>query len=224
MVEPDVSDKDVAAAAGEADLSLSELAARRPLRRIQAGAEQDVRKLIDTARELMTSGSMPRVADIVRAAGLSNDAFYRYFKTKDDLVAAIVDDGSRRLLDAVGQRMKSAKTPREQVRIAVQTVLKQATDPKVALATRNVFGNSSRVENDERGGRVRMEQGLAGLLLDPLAALGAADPKRDSMTAGVLIMGMLNHFLWQNGSLTGRDVDHLIGFVVSGAGVTTVEP
>jgi AcrR family transcriptional regulator len=217
MVEPGAGAQD--GAGNDDDLSLSELAARRPLRRIQAGAEQDVRNLIDTARELMTSGSMPRVADIVRVAGLSNDAFYRYFKTKDDLVAAIVDDGSRRLLDAVAQRMKSAKAPRDQVRIVVQTVLKQATDPKVAAATRNVFGNSSRIATDERGGRVRMEQGLAELLRGPLAQLGAIDPQRDSMTAGVLIMGMLNHFLWQDGNLTARDVDHLIGFVVSGAGV-----
>lgn len=199
------------------DVSLGELAVRRPLRRVQADAEQDVRLLLDTARELMQSGAMPRVADIVRATGMSNDAFYRYFKTKDDLVAAIVDDGARRLLDSVQRRMAQARGAERRVKVAVQVVMKQASDPNVALATRNVFGNSSRSVPADRFGRARMEIGLADLLRGPLTELGARDPQRDALAAGVLIMGMLNYFLWQQANPSTRDVDHLVRYLLLGA-------
>src|SRR6476620_1080023 len=60
----------------------------------------EVRRLLDAGREVMrrngTSGRA-RVADIVAAAGLSNEAFYRHFASKDALVAAILDDGALRL-------------------------------------------------------------------------------------------------------------------------------
>ena len=51
-----------------------------------------------------TSGR-PTVAEIVREAGLSNQAFYRHFASKDDLVTAIVDAGARRLAAYVERRV-----------------------------------------------------------------------------------------------------------------------
>ena len=42
----------------------------------------------------------PRVSDIVaRRPGLSNQAFYRHFRGKDELLVAVLDDGRQRLLD-----------------------------------------------------------------------------------------------------------------------------
>jgi AcrR family transcriptional regulator len=206
----------------DSDIPLDELAVRRRMGPLQADAEQDVRRLLDSALELMQSGSMPRVADIVRKSGLSNDAFYRYFKTKDDLVAAIVDDGARRLLQLISQRLAKVARPSEQIRVAIRLVLRQATDPKIAVATRNVFGNSTRRASG--GGQLgwsRMEAGLADLLTEPLARLGAGDPARDARAAAILIMGMMNHFLWQQGNPTPDDVEHLTDFVLRGAGVAT---
>ena len=60
--------------------------------------------------------SRPRVADIVEAAGLSNDAFYRHFPSKDALVAAILDDGAERLQGYLDHQMAKARGPEAQVR------------------------------------------------------------------------------------------------------------
>jgi AcrR family transcriptional regulator len=203
----------------ESAVSLGEQAVRRRLGRIESDAQQDVRRLLDTARELMQAGTNPRVADIVKATGLSNDAFYRYFKTKDDLVAAIVDDGARRLIELVERRMGEAREPERQVRLAVQVVMKQAADPAVALATRNVFGSASRNVGSDRAGKSLLEQGIATLLAEPLERLGARDPGRDSRTAGLLLIAAMNHFLWLDAVPTARDIDHLAGFLLRGCGI-----
>ena len=55
--------------------------------------------------------SRPRVADIVAAAGLSNDAFYRHFASKDALVAAILEDGTARLRSYLDHQMAKARRP-----------------------------------------------------------------------------------------------------------------
>ena len=203
---------------GASELSLGEQAVRRRNGRQQAAASDDVRRLLDTARELMQAGAAPRVADIVKATGLSNDAFYRYFKTKDDLVAAIVDDGARRLVAVVSARMAQTDDPRAQLRSAVAVVLKQAADPVVALATRNVFSNATRTAGSDRLGRSRLQSGIAALLVPPLRQLAAHDPDRAARAASVLLVGALEEFLWLDPP-TAADIRQLTEFILLGCGI-----
>src|SRR5437660_5249790 len=66
--------------------------------------ESEVRRLLDAALEVIAkhgTAARARVADIVAAAGLSNDAFYRHFPSKDALVCAIIEDGTQRLASYV---------------------------------------------------------------------------------------------------------------------------
>jgi AcrR family transcriptional regulator len=82
--------------------------ARRALAKRGADYESEVRRLLDAALEVMRQGgttSRARVADIVAAAGLSNDAFYRHFPSKDALVAALLEDGAERLASYVAHQM-----------------------------------------------------------------------------------------------------------------------
>ena len=67
--------------------------------------------------------SRARVADIVGAAGLSNDAFYRHFPSKDALVAAVIDDGSKRLHGYLTHQMAKETTPEGRIRRWVEGVL-----------------------------------------------------------------------------------------------------
>src|ERR687897_3086612 len=110
------------------------------------GAEYatEVRRLLDAALDVMRAcgtTSRPRVADIVAAAGLSNDAFYRHFPSKDALVAALLEDGTERLRSYLAHQMAKENTPEGRVRRWVEGVLSQATDEDVAATTLAVLWN-----------------------------------------------------------------------------------
>ena len=73
----------------EAGDDVADRIARQTLaKRRAATTPSEVRRLLDAGLEVMRrcgTTSRPRVADIVAAAGLSNDAFYRHFPSKDAL-------------------------------------------------------------------------------------------------------------------------------------------
>ena len=66
----------------------------------------EIRTLLDAALTVMRREETidPRVSDIVRTAGLSNQAFYRHFRGKDELLVALLDDGRQRLLATIERR------------------------------------------------------------------------------------------------------------------------
>ena len=89
----------------------------------------EVRRLLDAALEVMQRSGpdlAARVADIVAAAGLSNDAFYRHFPSKDALVAAVLEDGTERLTSYLAHQMAKQPTPEGQVRRWVEGIMSQA--------------------------------------------------------------------------------------------------
>src|SRR5439155_14935061 len=98
--------------------------------------ESEVRRLLDAALEIIAkhgTTARARVADIVAAAGLSNDAFYRHFPSKDALVGALIEDGTQRLASYVAHQMAKESTPEGQVRRWVEGVLSQTKDETAAI-------------------------------------------------------------------------------------------
>src|SRR5436190_7598744 len=106
-----------------------DVAARVAARTLAARGEAyagEVRRLLDAALDAMRrcgTTSRPRVADIVAAAGLSNEAFYRHFPSKDALVAALLEDGAGRLRSYLEHQMAKARGPEAQVRRWIEGVL-----------------------------------------------------------------------------------------------------
>ena len=74
--------------------------ARSPSGRV-AAATQEVEQLVEaTYRVVSREGTVdPRVRDILLEAGLSTQVFYRHFRSKDDLLLVLLDDGRRRFAD-----------------------------------------------------------------------------------------------------------------------------
>jgi AcrR family transcriptional regulator len=192
--------------------------AQRAMARREAGYADEVRRLLDAGLEVMRrSGttSSPRVADIVRAAGLSNDAFYRHFAGKEELVTAILEAGAERLVGYLGHQMAKATTPEDRLRRWVEGVMAQAADPEVAESTRAVLWNGSRVGDASRADTSATYAPLAVLLHEPLAALANRDPERDAAVIVQAVMGRMQDFLWRRVQPTPGDVDHLAAFVLA---------
>ncbi|RBM21987.1 TetR/AcrR family transcriptional regulator [Prauserella sp. PE36] len=185
--------------------------AQRSLAKRRADYAGEVRRLLDAALELMRAGgtaSRPRVADIVAAAGLSNEAFYRHFPSKDALVAAILEDGSERLRDYVAHQMGKEPTPEGKVRSWVAGVLSQAAGD-VAATTRAVLWNAGGVTGPAPSGPPSVTGLLAVLLREPFAALGSPDPAFDAALAAHATVGTLADHLWGRSVPAPSDVDRI---------------
>jgi AcrR family transcriptional regulator len=192
---------------------------RRSLAKRESDYAAEVRRLLDAALKLMSGSgtpTRPRVADIVAAAGLSNDAFYRHFKSKDDLVTAILEDGAERLQSYLSHQMAKSSTPEGQVRQWVKGVLAQA-DPDIAATTLAVLWNGGAAGGGLAAGRHFASAPLASLLTEPFAALGSATPERSAVLAAHATLGMLSDYLWRHAVPTRADVDHLTAFCVRAA-------
>lgn len=181
--------------------------------------EQEVRRLLDAGLRLMTDlgpDRSPRVSDIVRAAGLSNQAFYRYFVSKDELVAAVIDQGERRLVRHVQRQMDKDQDPEAKLRRCVRAVAAQAGAPDVARATRAVLSQAGG-STYSGGARTRqLVDLLAALLVGPVRDLGSADPVRDARTATAATTSLMLDHLWRGTTPTEEDLEHVVVFCLGG--------
>jgi len=117
-MENDVSTRSTAEAPNPdtTGAGVAERIAQRTLAPRGAEYADEVRRLLDAGLEVMRQGGTdrrPRVADIVAEAGLSNDAFYRHFPSKDALVTAILEDGAERLCSYLAHQMTKSPDPRD---------------------------------------------------------------------------------------------------------------
>ncbi len=175
----------------------------------------EVQRLLDAGREVMHRagvGGCARVADIVTAAGLSNDAFYRHFRSKDELVAAILEDGTTRLRSYLSHQMNKASTPDGAIRAWVAGVLSQANEES-AETTRSVLWNAGAL--DVRPGPTRPESSLGPLLVEPLTALGSPAPDLDASLIANAVIGQLSDHLRQGTGPVDEDVDAVTLFCLS---------
>ena len=194
--------------------------AQRAVARREAGYAEEVRRLLDAGLAVMHrcgTTSSPRVADIVQAAGLSNEAFYRHFASKEELVAAILEAGAERLVSYLRHQIGKERDPRAQIRRWIEGVVAQAADPLVAEQTRAVLWNGNQVGDAVRGGGRggSIREPLARLLEPPLSAAGSADPARDGIVVCHAVMGRMEEFLWRRVPPSDQDQAHLVTFCLT---------
>jgi AcrR family transcriptional regulator len=192
-------------------------AAREALARREAAYADEVRRLLDAGLDVMRrcgTASRPRVADIVAAAGLSNDAFYRHFPSKDALVAALVDEGALRLQSYLEHQMSKDAGPDAQVRRWVEGVLSQA-EGEVASTTLAVIWNGDSVGGGSAPARQAANAAPGALLREPFAALGSTRPDLDAALVAHAVFGRLSELLWQGEHADRDEVDHLVDFCLA---------
>ncbi|MFI1213016.1 TetR/AcrR family transcriptional regulator [Streptomyces sp. NPDC020802] len=176
--------------------------------------------LMDAGLRLMVAngGRRPRVADIVAAAGLSNDAFYRSFGSKDALVDAIVERGAHIVVGYVRRRMAqaSADGPEVQLRAGLAAVVRQASDVTLARQTRAVLANAGGHPSRAAHVTVALVDALAALFVPAAAELGAGDPVRAARTTAGAAVAALQYWLFAEEVPGSAEVEHLVGFLLAG--------
>ncbi len=127
--------------------TVEEALASRAVAERRAAYAAEARRLIDAAFVVMRrEGNIdPQVRAIVQEAGLSNQAFYRHFASKDALLLAVLADGQRQLVAYLGRRVATVSDPSEQVQRWISGVMAQARNRDAAEATRPFACNSARL-------------------------------------------------------------------------------
>ena len=206
----------------EGALSVAERAVKRSLGRRRANYRDEVRRLIDASRRLMRDSERldPHVGEIVRAAGLSNQAFYRHFESKDELFMAVLDEGTRELESYLSHRMETAASSLDSVRCWVEGILAQALDADAAAATRP-FVRGRLAERFPEEVRASTER-LTGLLSDALRRaqaegdLCAVDAEREAEMIYDLAMGWMQRRLLSAATASKRDAQSVVEFALRG--------
>jgi AcrR family transcriptional regulator len=77
----------------------------------------------------------PSVRDILQEAGMSTKAFYRHFRSKDDLLLVALEAGSQRLTDYIEGKMAAYPDPLPRIRVWIEGFVRQAAVPSAARRT-----------------------------------------------------------------------------------------
>jgi AcrR family transcriptional regulator len=195
-------------------MSVAERVAQRALAERTAAYAEEVRLLLDAGLQVIRqcgTSSRPKVADIVAAAGLSNDAFYRHFRSKDGLIAALIEDGAEMLLGYLRHQMAKEASPEARIRCWVEGVMAQA-DEDVAATTVAVLWNAGSVGDGVASGRHFASGPMAVLLAEPMRELGSDRPELDAKLVSHAVLGTLSDHLWRRTQPTAAELDHLVAF------------
>jgi len=195
----------------------------------QAALADEMRRIVEATYDLVQrSGNFdPSMREILAHSGLSTQSFYRHFRSKDELVLALLDDGRRRLFEYLDHRMQRASSPEAKVRAWVEGVMAQAADPEAAARTRPFFADEDRLAEtfpEEHQASVDL---LVSLLVEPLSVLASeagtasssnARTRRDAEAIYRLTFATLHDQLVRRQKPSPSTIEHLVTFVLRGLG------
>ncbi len=210
--------------------TLARRAVERSLGQKQADMAAEMRRIVEATYDLVqhTGALDPSIRQILAATGLSTQAFYRHFRSKDELMLALLDDGRRRLVATLERRMAGARTPAAKIRAWIEGVLAQAADATAAARTRPFLAGEDRLAEMfpvEHRASVDL---LVSLLVPPISALGghrgplrpaaAARVRRDAEAVYRVTFATLHDHLIEHERPASATVDHLSKFVLRAIG------
>jgi AcrR family transcriptional regulator len=214
-------------AAGTPARPLVDRTVNRTLAGQYAAAAEEVERIIEaTYRVIESTGTVePRMRDILSEAGLSTQAFYRHFRSKDELMLVLLDDGRRRHADYLAHRMSKAAPGVGRIEAWIAGTLAQAKDARAAARTRPFIVNLGRLQEqypEDHAESVAVLVSLLELAIRDGVAVGelvSVDPHRDAMAIYHLSVGVMEHHLRARTTPTNADVDHVIAFALRGLDV-----
>ncbi len=196
----------------------------RSLARRRAAAQDEVERLVAAAfRVIERTGHLePKVSDILREAGLSNQAFYRHFRGKHELLVTVLDEGIRGLARYLEQRMAGVEDPVEAAREWIRGMAAQALDPSGARASRPFALARGRLAESFPTEIAESERLVAAPLREALARgrvnrhMPEVDPETESEALYHLMMGWVEARLVEGRRPTGPEVEAIESLALAG--------
>jgi AcrR family transcriptional regulator len=190
---------------------------------------EQIDRIVDATLDLIerTGRLDPPLRDVLAATGLSTQAFYRYFQSKDELLLLLLDDGRRKLQSYLDHRIAKARTPFARIETWIEGVLAQAARDDAAARTRPFVVHQARLSEafpeDHRASIDLLIDQLAALVAD-LPGHASARPaavRRDAEAVYQLTFARLEAHLVRQSRPTPSEIAHLVDFARRGLGETT---
>jgi len=212
------------ASAGSERRPLAYRSVDRAIESRRAAYEDEVRRLIDASFALMrrTGRLEPKVGEIVAEAGLSNQAFYKHFRSKDELLLAVLDEGICMLRDYLEHHMSKARSPERKIRAWLSGMLEQALNDDSASATRPFAMSRARLSELFPAEVKESESQISGMVRDAIqqaidsGAMPDAEADRDATLLYNLAMGWVERALVEAKGARRADADYLVAFAMHG--------
>jgi AcrR family transcriptional regulator len=198
---------------------LADIPGRRPPDP-EPARDEEVRQLIAAtwAVAARTGNLEPSVRGILAQAGLSTKAFYRHFRSKDELLLVTLDEGTRLLVRYLEHRMAAHADPMEAIGAWIDGFVRQAVQPVAARRTLPWSLGAGRLATAYPGRFERNQAALVAPLARRIAAAVAAgsasspDPRRDAWLIFGCTVETLRRHLIANTSADADTVAFIVGF------------
>ncbi|MET1003166.1 MAG: helix-turn-helix domain-containing protein [Acidimicrobiia bacterium] len=163
-------------------MSVSERAAARAVEAQNARATAEVRALIDAGLTVLRrqGAAGMTVAEVLTEAGMSTRAFYRHFRSKDELVLAIYEQETERTTARLRARLAAAPTPRAAVEAWIDENLALGFEARRARRTAVLAHEGTRLQVDFPVEFAAIVAATISPLAEMLTAFPDADPWRDA--------------------------------------------
>jgi AcrR family transcriptional regulator len=170
-----------------------------------------------------TGNIEPSVRQILEEAGLSTNAFYRHFRSKDDLLLVTYAEGTRALVERLEERMSALDDPFERIRTWIEVFVRQASPPTARRALPWSVG-MGRIAVDFPEDYERNQAAVVAPLAREIeAAAGGSpaispDPVRDAWLVYGYTLDTVRRHLLQNTTPIPATVEQLVTFAFRALG------
>ncbi|MCK8672058.1 TetR/AcrR family transcriptional regulator [Rhodococcus sp. HM1] len=198
----------------------------RQLRRAASPARQEaydaeVRTLIRATSEVMLRKGcteVPKVSEIVHEAGITNQAFYRHFRSRDDVIVATYEQGMLSVYSYLRHRVGKKSSWRDKLEAWIDGVLAQIKDPKLADLSAVIRWNVAQIAREKTEIEPMGQERIRALLLSILAEAGTEDLDRQALFVNTLVSGIATHYIDTGRRPTSEDRQALLRFCLTGLG------
>jgi len=160
----------------------------------------------------------PSVREILEQAGLSTKAFYRHFRSKDELLLVTLEEGCRVLAEYLEHRMSTVAEPLDKVGAWIDGFVRQAVNPSAARRTLPWTLGAGRLatvfpeqfDKNQATIMVPLHREIANAVKDGSGQ--SPDPARDARLIYGYTMDIVRYNLINDTAPNTRTVRHLINF------------